>query len=270
VKFRTKVIILTIVTVLIFLLLQVLDLSRVIATNTELFKALIVSAVFLIGLYWAIGFKVQGSRFVTILGYSTYLVFIQSLFLELIVFQNVGRISEKTASFAILVVFAFSIYFLTLTVNILNLSYLSNIPLAKAAKAANFVYTLFGAYFSFLLIFRAGLDTWVRLAVFLFVIILLTFSIFWFKQESKKQLLGETIVVVLTMFTFALIFMIWPFPVEVATMFYTIIFYILIGLGLEERDTTSKVMRAEYIVLIIIAVLLVLKLASWGINGTLI
>lgn len=264
---RSKAIILSILFIFLYLVLQIIDLSKVFSINQEVVKALVVSILFLVGLYWVLGFNIRGIRFITILGYSFYLVFIYSLFLELIVFQNVSRISEKTLSLLILLVFGFSIYFIILTVNILNVSYISRIPLAQAAKAANFLYTLFGAYFSFLLILRAGVEIPFKLIPFVLVVFLLTLNTFWFKKESVKQLFGETIAVVLIMGTLFCIFLIWPLSVEVATMLYIVVFYILLGLGLEERETTSTLMEIEYVVLLVFTIFLLLKLTAWGING---
>jgi hypothetical protein len=264
---RTKAGVLTVLFVVVFMVLQFVDLVGLVGLNQEIFKAFGLAVLFCVGLYWVLGFNVKGLRFVTILGYSSFLVFIQSLFLELIVFQNIGRISEKTISLVILFLFGLVIYFLILTVNILNVSYISRIPLAQAAKAANFLYTLFGAYFSFLLLSKLGLVDILKLILFIMIVYLLTLNLFWFKKESFKQLVGETSAVVLCMFTLYLVFIMWPLAVEVASMFYTVIFYILLGLGLEERETTSVVMRVEYFVLLVIAILLLLKLAVWGING---
>jgi hypothetical protein len=264
---RSKAIILSFIFVLVYGVLQFVDLTRIIDINQEIAKALIVGLLFAVGLYWVLGFRIKGLRFITILGYSSFLVFILALFLELVVFQHIGRISERTMSLFVLVAFGAIIYLLILTVNILNVSYISRIPLAQAAKASNFLYTLFGAYFSFLLLFRSGVEEIVRLFSFILVVSLLTLNIFWFKKESLKQLIGETSGVVVIMLTLYLVFMIWPLSVEVLTMFHIVVFYILLGLGLEERETTSFIMRVEYIGLLIIAVVLLLRLAVWGING---
>jgi len=252
----------------VYVVLQVVDLGKVINLNQEIVKALLVSLLFFFGLFWVLGFNVKGMRFVTILGYSSFLVFIQSLFLELVIFQHIGRISEKTISLFLLLLFGITIYFLILTVNILNISYVSRIPLAQAAKAANFLYTLFGAYFTFLLLLRSGVGEVVEIVIFTLVILILTLNTFWFKKESIRQLVGETSAVVLCMITLYLIFLMWPLSAEVASMFYIVVFYILLGLGLEERETTSVVMRIEYMLLFGVAVFLLLKLAVWGINGT--
>lgn len=267
---RAKAVITSIMFSFSYLVLQIVDLGKVFSINQDVVKAVIVSLLFLLGLFWVLGFKIKGIRLITILAYSSYLVFIQSLFLELIIFQNVGRISEKTLSLLILVVFAFSVYFLILTMNILNKSYVSRIPLAQAAKAANFLYTLLGSYFSFLVILRSGIDFYFKILVYTLVIFLLTLNLFWFKKESRRQLFGETGAVVAIMLMLFLVLLMWPLSVELSTMFFTIVFYILLGLGLEERETTSPLMSFEYFVLLAIAIFLLLKLTIWGINGALI
>jgi len=265
---RTRAIILSVLFLFVFAILQVIDIGRVVNLNEDIFKALFLSTVFFIGLYWVLAFNIKGIRFVTILGYSSFLIFIQSLFLELIVFQHLGRISEKTISFFVLLLFGLGIYFLILTLNILNVSYLARIPLAQAAKAANFLYTLFGAYFSFLLLLRSGIEEIFKLVFFTCITMLLTLNIFWFKKESQRQLFGETGAVVLMMVTLYLVLLMWPLTVEVGAMFEIVVFYVLLGLGLEERETTSVVMRVEYMVLVFVAALILLKLVSWGINGS--
>ena len=147
---RTRAIILTLLFLFVYIVSQLVDLGGVVSLNQEIIKALIVALLFFLGLYWVLGFNIKGIRFITVLGYSSFLLFIQSLFLEIVVFQHIGRISEKTISFFVLLFFGLTIYFFILTLNILNISYISRIPLAQAAKAANFLYTLFGAYFTFL------------------------------------------------------------------------------------------------------------------------
>jgi len=266
---RTKSIVVTIIFTFLYLVLQIIDFRQVVSVDQDVLKAFIVAFVFLLGLYWVLGFKIRGIRLITILGYSSYLVFIQSLFLELIIFQNVGRISEKTLSLLILIVFAFSVYFLILTMNILNISYVSRIPLAQAAKAANFLYTLIGAYFSFLIVLRSGIDFYFKIIAFLLVIFLLTLNLFWFKKESIRQLFGETIAVVAVMLLLFIVLLLWPLSVELSTMFFTIVFYILLSLGLEERETTSALVSFEYIILLGVAIVLLLRLTVWGINGPL-
>jgi len=267
---RTKAIITTVMFSFVYLILQIVDLGKVFSIDQDVLKAFIVSILFLFGLYWVLGFKIKGIRIITILAYSSYLVFIMSLFLELVIFKNVGRISEKTLSLIILIIYAFGVYFLILTMNILNKSYVSRIPLAQAAKAANFLYTLIASYFSFLIILRSGIDFYFKVIIFTLVIFLLTLNLFWFKKESRRQLFGETNAVVVIMVLLFLVLLMWPLSVELSTMFFTIVFYILLGLGLEERETTSPLMSFEYIVLLIIAVFLLLKLTTWGINSSLI
>jgi hypothetical protein len=267
---RVRAIIITIALIFIFALLQFLEIGQLIPLDENITKALIVSVFFYISMYWVLNFNIRGIRFITILGYSAIIIFIQALFLQLVVFQDIGRISEKTFSVFVLLVFGLSVHFLILTTNILNVSYISKIPLAQAAKAANFIYTLFGAYFAYLLIFKAGVEELIQFLLFAGVTIFLTANIFWFKKESTRQLIGESAAVVLSMVTLYVIFIIWPLSVEVATMFYIIVYYVLIGLGLEERETTSALMRVEYITLFVIVVLLLLKVAVWGINGSVI
>ncbi len=267
-KLRTRAIVLTIGIILLFVLSQFLEFETFHILNSKVFKAFIVSLVYLTGLYWVLGYRIKGIRLITILGYSSYLVFIQSLFIELIVFQNIARLTQRGISFITLIGFGVSIYFLILTMNILNTSYISKIPLAQAAKATNFIYTLFGAYFTFLLISRIGIYDLAKIPIYILVVFLLTLNLFWFKKESFQQLFGETSAVVLFMSIIFITFIIWPLSVEVLSMLYTVIFYILLGLGLEERETTSFLMRVEYVLLFIVTVFVVLKLSVWGINGS--
>lgn len=267
-KIRTKAGILTISLIFLFFILQIVDLGSIVSFNEEITKALIISVYFFFGLFWVFGFNIKGIRFLTILGHSSYIVFIQSLFIELIVFQDVGRISEKTISLVILLLWGVSIYLLILTANILNVSYVSRIPLAQAAKASNFLFNLFAAYFSFLLVLRLGTIEIYKMFLFLGVVFILTLNMFWFKRESRRQLFGETIAVVIFMMMLFLMMMVWPIPVELAALFYIVVFYILVSLGLEERETTSVLMRVEYIILLIISVFLLLRMSIWGINGS--
>jgi hypothetical protein len=265
---RTKATILTIFFIIVFSALQFVDFSKITSIDPNILSALIVSTVIYLGLYWTLGFEIKGFRFVTILGAAAFIVFIQSLFLDLIVLQDVVRISEKTFSIVVIAVFGLSVHFLILTSNILNKSYISQIPLAQAAKAAYFIYTLFAGYFAMLLILKSGISLYLQPILFISMIFFLTINIFWHKKESFRQLIGETSAVVLFMLTVYMVLLPWPLAVEVASMFYVVIYYVLLGLGLEVRETTSFVMRVEYAVLFLVAVILLLNIAVWGINGT--
>ncbi len=264
---RTKAVILTILFLILYVGLQVPQFMSIEILNPELVRAFLVSFFFFIVLWWVLGFRVKGVRFITILGYPSFIVFVQSLFLELIIFQNVERLTAKTASLIILLIFGGAIYLLILTVNILNISYLKRIPLAQAAKAANFLYALFTTYFAYLLILRAGVGEFLQIIMLSLTTFYIALNVFWFKKESRRQWLGETIAAVFTMAFLFVVFLLWPISAELASMIYIIVFYILLGLGLEERETTSTLMRLEYLGLLIVAIILMLHFAVWGING---
>lgn len=267
---RTRAVITTFFLTLVFGILQFVDLSQVFGVNQILVKAVALGLLFFVGVYWVLGFDIKGMRFLSILGNSSTLIFIFALFIEIVIFQNTERISQKTFSLFVLGLFTVLIYFLILTANILNVSYISQIPLARAAKASNFIYTLLGAYFSFLLILKSGIEVYFRIPIYTVVVLFLTFNVFWFKRESFRQHLGETVAVVLCMVLLHLVILLWPLSVEVSSMLFTIVFYILLGLGIEETEMRTFLMRAEYIILLIIVVLVLLKLAVWGINGSII
>lgn len=266
-QLRTKAVLTTSIFLLVYGVLQFIELPEQIQINQLLVKAVVVALLFFFGLYWVLGFNVKGIRFLTILGNASVLVFIQALFLEVIVFQNVGRISQKTFSLGVLLLFGVALYFLILTVNILNVSFVSDIPLARAAKASNFIYTLLSAYFAFLLILKSGVVLPIQIAIFVFIIFFLTFNTFWFKRESRKQHFWETVAVVVCMIALYSILLLWPLSVEISAMIFTVVYYVLLGLGIEERATTSTLMRVEYLAVLILALFLLLKLANWGING---
>lgn len=269
-KVRLKAVIAAITTVGSFLLLQVIDLSTLTNITPEVLNSIVVSVLFLIGLLWVLNFRLRGFRILSLLLYPSFLVFIISLFLGLAILQNNQRISQKTLSVLIILLFAVFVYFLILTINILNKSYISEIPLAKAAKAANFIFTLFGAYLSFMQIFRAEVHVFFKMFAFFLLTFLFAFNLFWFKGESKRQLIGETWAVTFTMLASFVLLLMWPISVELAALFHIIVYYILVGLGLEERESTSKLMRLEYYILLLVVVFFVFQLTQWGVNGLLI
>ena len=267
-KLRSKAIILSGITTLIFAFLQFVDIRSILSFDKNITVAAFISIFFVVGLNWVLGFKVKGLRIITVSGYSAFLIFIFTLFIELIIFQNIERITAKTFSILILSLYSIVIYTITLTMNILNVSYISRIPLVQAAKASNFLYTLFGAYFAFLLISRSGINELLKVLFVVFVVFLLTINILWFKKESVKQLIGETMAVVLAFLTLNIVLIVWPLNVELYSMVSIIVFYILLNLGLEERETTSLWVKMEFLILGIVVLLLVLRFASWGINGS--
>jgi len=264
---RTKALISAFLSGSVLLALQFLN-FEIKYINIHILKSSIVAIIYFISINWVLDYKIKGIRFITIAGYSTFLVFIFSLFLELGVFQNIERISQKTISFLILLIFSIGVYFLNLTINILNISYVSRIPLAQAAKATNFIYTLFGGYFSFLVVLRIGGNQLIKIPILTLIVFILTLNIFWFKKESNKQLLGETVTLTVFMLSMFVFMSFWPVKAEVLSMFYILIFYILLNLGLEERETATWLMYLEYLVLIFFFIIYLLKTTVWGINGT--
>ena len=270
ISLRTKAVISAFMTAMLIGALQFLDVSFLPGINQNIIRSLIAALFFAFSLEWVLNYNIRGIRLITLLTYSSFLVFIYSLFLELIVLQDSARISERTFSIFVLLSFFISIYLLILTVNILNVSYISKIPLARAAKAANFLYTLLGAYLSFLLVARSGIFSPLKVIGMTLSVFLFSLNIMWFKKESRKQLWGESIALTLAMFTMFVVFLLWPVSAELYSMFFIIVFYILLNLSLEERTSTGFLLKLEYVVLFLLAFILLLKITVWGINGSII
>jgi len=134
----------------------------------------------------------------------------------------------------ILIFYAIGIYVLCLTMNIYTVSAIRTIALLRAAMGVGFVLTLVTAFLSF--------DALLSLRASIFILIPLVFVIslplylqgFWamlLEKEFSKDLVILSVVASIATAEIAAALFIWPVTVVVGSLFLTVTFYMLLGLG---------------------------------------
>jgi hypothetical protein len=179
-------------------------------------------------------------------------------------------VGETSATLSVNTILALILYILILTVNILNGARLRSVPLGQAAKAAHFIFVLISSYFFFTYIFSSSLPIILSVIATLSFICYLTLSSISNLQLETKE---ERVILGLITSLIGLVFIfiaIWPITSIYSALTMTVIFYLLLNVALELRESITKYIWLEYILLFILVAMILLTNAIWGVNGTII
>lgn len=223
--------------------------------------------VMFVGMLWVVNFKLSNVQsFFTVVLYSGYCIFIISLFFEYI-FSTQTMLGQITLSFNSTIIVFFTNYFIILTLNILNLSYLQNIPLEQVAKASIYIINLIIEYLGFFLIISTDVFYIYKLILIFGVVLYSTYSSIWtLKIETNQKFLSSISMAIFTIIaTIAL--SIWPITTEIVALILVVLLYILTGITLEQKDKIGKYIWLEYISLVVIIICILYISSKWGING---
>lgn len=180
-------------------------------------------------------------------------------------------ISQLVIGGIISLIFALLSYFVLLTVNILNNSIHRDLPLAQAARASQFIFSLVSAYLTLILFFSSNFDFPIKLLMIgVFVYFLTYLTILLLPTENKKTALFKTLSITTVVLFATFVFGIWPIDYVYAILGIAIVYYILLSVSLEIRGHVNKYIWSEYGFLIGLISLLLLLNSFWGINGPLI
>ncbi|HJY98391.1 MAG TPA: hypothetical protein VJ227_01615 [Patescibacteria group bacterium] len=139
----------------------------------------------------------------------------------------------------IVIFYGIGIYILLLTVNIFTVSAVRTIALLRAAKGVGFVLSLVTAFLIFDAIFSLRTEAY-YLAPAIFVVSLpLYLQGFWtvlLEKKLPKDILNLSIVSSLVTAEIGLALYFWPVTVVVGSLFLTVFFYVLMGLGQAKID----------------------------------
>ena len=152
---RSRILITTSLLTFLFVLVQQYDFRTIwpIDLSFDPVKPFILSFFAYVLCYWVLHFKVTGERFVTILLFPAISVFALSLLSEILIAGILSDFGQLGLVLVSTFVFWLFVYITYLTVNVLNVSYIREIPLGQAGRAAQFVLTMIIAYISFFLVF---------------------------------------------------------------------------------------------------------------------
>lgn len=142
--------------------------------------------------------------------------------------------STLYARLPIIVLYGIGLYSIALTSNVLSVSVLRKIALARAAKGVSFVLTLFTLF----LLYDAVLSLKVNIIVTSAAVFVVSFPLFlqglWVSRITRD--VGREVLVYSAVFSYivggmALLIYFWPVSVVVGSLFLTVGVYVLLGLG---------------------------------------
>ncbi|MCA9385638.1 hypothetical protein KC717_03245, partial [Candidatus Dojkabacteria bacterium] len=218
---------------------------------------------------WVLNFSIKGERLITIVGFASFNVFILAIFFESIIFSQsiLGQITTMVVS----LVFVFILsYLIILTMNILNVSYHSDIPLGQAGRAASYLFSLLVLYVAFFVLFSNSILIFVRFLLVFTTILYFSYSLLWTLKVDFEIRFLSAFAIALAVTGFALVVNIWPVSSALLSFILAVILYVCLGVALEMKEKVSRYVWIEYGTLFIIIVFLLLLSTSWGINGHLI
>jgi hypothetical protein len=169
---------------------------------------------------------------------------------------------------AIVILYGISIYLLFLTENVFSVSSLKTIALYRAAKGVGFLFTLIAFFFSLNALISLKIPYYYLGILVFFIIYPLYLQGFWsstLQDKMDKRLNSIAIVSAMFQAQVSVILFFWPVPVIVGSLFLTIVFYILLGLGqskLEDR-LFSQTIR-EYLTVGAVVFIVMLFSTSWA------
>ena len=151
------------------------------------------------------------------------------------------------ARIPIVLFYAAGIYILCLTANIYSVAAVRTIALLRAARGVGFVLSLLTSFLVFDAILSLKTEIYILLPLVLVVSFLLYLQGYWSvlleKKFSKDLFILSGISSLLTLEVAAALYF-WPVTVVVGSLFLTVTFYMLLGLGqakLDERLFSSTV-----------------------------
>jgi hypothetical protein len=192
--------------------------------------------------FWAIG----------VLGLATIILFMWSLFeglgrnmtLLTLILPTIFTLGVGTfwfllpanifARIPIVMFYGIGIYVLCLTMNIFTVSAIRTIALLRAARGVGFVLSLVTSFLVFDAIISLRYPPTYLLPLVLVVSFPLFLQGFWsvvLEKEFSKDIFIISAVSTLIMVEIAAVLFFWPVTVVVGSLFLTVTFYILLGLG---------------------------------------
>lgn len=153
----------------------------------------------------------------------------------------------------IVIFYGIGIYILLLTMNIFTVSAIRTIALLRAAKGVGFVLSLIAVFLVFDAIFSLRTEAYILTPLIFAISVPLYFQGFWtvlLEKKFSKDLLLLSIVASLVTAEIGLALYFWPVTVVVGSLFLTVFFYVILGLGQAKIDGRlfASVIREHLIV----------------------
>jgi hypothetical protein len=251
-------------------------------------RRFVISSIILSLGFVAIQFLTDQNRFwaIGILGLATIGFFVWSLFdslgknmtLLILILPTIFTLGVGTfwfllpsnifARIPIVIFYGIGIYVLCLTMNIFTVSAIRTIALLRAARGVGFVLSLVTSF----LVFDAILSLKTQIFVLLPLVFAVSFPLFlqgfWsviLEKEYSKDIFIMSIVTALIMAETAAALFFWPVTVVVGSLFLTVTFYVLLGLGQSKIEgrlffTTIR----EHLVVGVVVFIAMFFATHWG------
>lgn len=226
--------------------------------------------------FWAIG----------VLGITTIAFFVWSLFenigtnmtLLTLVLPTIFTLGVGTfwfllpanvfARIPVVIFYGIGIYVLSLTMNIFTVSAIRTIALLRAARGVGFVLTLVTSFLVFDAIISLRVPIYYLLPAIFIVSFPLFFQGFWsviLDKEFSKEMFVMSFVSSLIVTEIAAALFFWPVTVVVGSLFLTVTFYILLGLGQSNLEgRLFPVTIREHLVVGILVLIAMFFSTHWG------
>lgn len=226
--------------------------------------------------FWAIG----------VLGIATIAFFVWSLFENLgrnmtlltLVLPTIFTLGVGTfwfllptnifARIPVVIFYGIGIYVLSLTMNIFTVSAIRTIALLRAARGVGFVLTLITSFLVFDAIISLRIPVYYLLPAIFITSFPLFFQGFWsvvLDKEFSKEIFKMSVVSSLMVTEIAAALFFWPVTVVVGSLFLTVTFYILLGLGQSNLEgRLFPVTIREHLVVGVLVLVAMFFSTHWG------
>lgn len=168
----------------------------------------------------------------------------------------------------IVIFYGIGIYVLCLTMNIFSVAAVRTIALLRAARGVGFVLSLVTSFLIFDTILSLRIGIYLLVPLIFLVSLPLYFQGLWSVVLDKKfsvNVLIISLVSALVTAEIALALFFWPVGVVVGSLFLTVAFYMILGLGQAKIDERLfPVIVREYLVVGILVFIAMLFATHWG------
>ncbi|KKR25291.1 MAG: hypothetical protein A3C27_00810 [Candidatus Levybacteria bacterium RIFCSPHIGHO2_02_FULL_39_36] len=236
-------------------------LSEFLSGVAVIFVALILSILTVIFLFLALKEDIKDTFFYPIFILPFLFTLSFSLFYPLIPARFLTKIALTS-------LYAFGVYSLFLTQNILAVSAIRTINLLRSARIVSFVLTIIVLFLLTNIVFSLRLPIYISPILVFTIAFLLNFQSLWFyslSSESIREIFFFSGLISLCLAELSLILNMWPINASIYSIFLTGIFYAYSGLThawLEKR--LFRGVLWEYVWVGFLAILILVFFSNWG------
>jgi hypothetical protein len=169
----------------------------------------------------------------------------------------------------IVIFYGIGIYVLCLTMNIFSVAAVRTIALLRAARGVGFVLSLITSFLVFDTIMSLRTEIYILVPLVFIVSLLLYLQGYWevlLQKDVSKDTILLSLVSALVTSEVALALFFWPVTVVVGSLFLTVAFYMLLGLGQAKLEGRlfSTIIR-EHLLMGIVVFIAMFIATHWGV-----